>query len=251
MGSALLTGWMAEIKDDLSFTIIDPSGSGEKQFDVKRAINPDMPPPDLVVLAMKPQMMAAAIPPINAIASEKTVFLSIAAGITMAKLKAMVGEKNAIIRTMPNTPAAIGKGITAMIFDPEVPQKMIELTTKMMEVVGEVVVVDDENLMDAVTAVSGSGPAYIFLMREALQEAAKSVGLAPHIAEKLAAATLTGAAAMMNESGIEPSQLRQNVTSPNGTTQAALDVLMAENGLQKLMNEAVQAAYDRSKELGK
>ncbi len=251
MGSALLTGWMAEIKDDLIFTIIDPSGNGEEQFDVKREISPDMPPPDLVVLAMKPQMMAAAIPPINAIANEKTVFLSIAAGITMAKLKAMVGKENAIIRTMPNTPAAIGKGITAMIFAPEVPPEMIDLTTKMMAVVGEVVVVDDENLMDAVTAVSGSGPAYIFLMREALQEAAKSLGLAPNIAEELAAATLTGAAAMMSESDIEPSQLRQNVTSPNGTTQAALDVLMAENGLQKLMDKAVQAAYNRSKELGK
>ncbi len=251
MGSALLTGWMTQIKNDLTFTIIDPNESGEKQFDVKREINPDMPPPDLVVLAMKPQMLAAALPPINAIANEKTVFLSIAAGITMAKLKAMIGEKNAVIRTMPNTPAAIGKGITAMIFAPDVPPEMIDLTKKMMGVVGEVVVVDDENLMDAVTAISGSGPAYIFLMREALQAAAKSLGLEPNIAEKLAAATLTGAAAMMNESGIEPSQLRQNVTSPGGTTQAALDVLMAENGLQKLMNEAVQAAYDRSKELGK
>jgi len=207
--------------------------------------------PDLVVLAMKPQMLPDAMPPLAAISTPKTVFLSIAAGITMDRLKAHLGDDRGVIRTMPNTPAAIGKGITAMIFNNAVDAEMIALTKAMMSVIGAVVELDDEADMDAVTAVSGSGPAYVFLMREALESAGITAGLKPDLAAKLAQATISGAASLMDASAESPSQLRINVTSPAGTTQAALDVLMAENGLHQLMTSAVLAARDRSKELGK
>ena len=261
MGSAMLQGWLAQLDAGLEFTVFDPMlpedhmACQDDRVTAMTTLDPQQFPadqaPDLVVLAMKPQMLPDAMPPLAAISTPKTVFLSIAAGITMDRLKAHLGDDRGIIRTMPNTPAAIGKGITAMIFNNAVDAEMIALTKAMMSVIGSVVELDDEADMDAVTGVSGSGPAYVFLMREALESAGITAGLKPDLAAKLAQATISGAASLMDASAESPSQLRINVTSPAGTTQAALDVLMAENGLHQLMTSAVLAARDRSKELGK
>ena len=261
MGSAMLEGWLAQLDDGLDFTVLDPmlddghiACRDDRVVALKSLDDHDWgegAQPDLIVLAMKPQMLPDALPSLKAISHDDTVFLSIAAGITMQSLKDHLGESQPIIRTMPNTPAAIGKGITAMIFDQAVSPEMIALTRRMMAVIGDVVDLDDEADMDVVTAVSGSGPAYVFLMREALESAAITAGLKPELAAKLASATIGGAADLMEESDQSASQLRINVTSPNGTTQAALDVLMDENGLHNLMAKAVIAARDRSKELGK
>lgn len=257
MGTAMLAGWLSKLDDPLTFDIVDPMitpdhpAAGDDRVTIRTALDDGLAAPDIIVLAMKPQMMPDALPDLAKIARPDTVWLSIAAGVTMAKLKAQLGETAAIIRTMPNTPAAIGLGITAMIMDDRVPEAMASLAERMMAVIGEVVMLDHEDDMDKVTGVSGSGPAYVFLMREALESAAIAAGLKPDLAAKLAAATLTGAVGLMNESDESPSQLRVNVTSPAGTTQAALDVLMAEDGLAALMQKAVLAARDRSRELGK
>jgi pyrroline-5-carboxylate reductase len=203
---------------------------------------------------MKPQMISEALPGLAQIAGDHTVFLTIIAGVTVAKIKEELkaaGRDSAVIRTMPNTPAAIGQGITAMLMDEKVSADIAELSKRMMGVIGEVVVLDHEDDMDSVTAVSGSGPAYVFLMREALEEAAIAAGLKPELAAQLAAATLSGAVGLMNESPDSPSQLRVNVTSPAGTTEAALNVLMADDGLKAMMQKAVLAARDRAQELGK
>lgn len=257
MGTAMLTGWLSKLKDPLQFTIIDPLisldhlAAKDDRVNIYNAIDRQMETPDIIVLAMKPQMMPDALPDLAKLAGPDTVWLSIAAGITVDKLKSQLGEDTAIIRTMPNTPAAIGKGITAMIIDDRVSDDIAALSIRMMEVIGAVVMLDHEDDMDSVTAVSGSGPAYVFLMREALEAAGIGAGLKPELAEQLAAATLRGAVSLMDESDESPSQLRVNVTSPAGTTQAALDVLMADDGMISMMRKAVLAARDRSRELGK
>ena len=261
MGTAMLEGWLSELDDGLSFSVLDPLLDDQhiacqddrvaSYTSLDDAANSNFMAPDLIVLAMKPQMLPDALPALNAISHDETVFLSIAAGITMRQLNDHLGADRAIIRTMPNTPAAIGKGITAMIFGDHVAEDMRNLTRQMMAVIGDVVDLEDEADMDVVTAVSGSGPAYVFLMREALEAAGITAGLKPDLAAKLAAATISGAADLMEESDVSASQLRINVTSPNGTTQAALDVLMDQHGLHELMTKAVIAARDRSKELGK
>ncbi len=259
MGSAMLTGWLSRLEDSLSITVVDPMitvdhpAAHDGRVRIMQALDdaPDIPAPDIIVLAMKPQMIPDALPALAKIADKNTVWLSIAAGITIKALKTHLGEDTAIIRTMPNTPAAIGRGITAMIIDRRVNAEIADLSIRMMAVIGSVVMLDDEADMDSVTAVSGSGPAYVFLMREALESAAISAGLKPELAAELAAATVSGAASLMDSSDISPSQLRENVTSPGGTTKAALDVLMADDGLENLMTKAVMAAQNRSRELGK
>jgi pyrroline-5-carboxylate reductase len=257
MGSAMLAGWLDRLDDGLRFIVVDPMISedhfahGSTRVDVLAALSDELPKLDMIVLAIKPQMMSDALPDLSAHAARDTVWLSIAAGITTEKLKSALGDDALIIRTMPNTPAAIGKGITAMLIDDAIPNEMKTMAQEMMAVIGQVVLINDELDMDRVTAVSGSGPAYVFLMREALERAAVKAGLPHELASQLAAATLSGAVALMDEGVISPEQLRINVTSPNGTTQAALDVLMAKGGLSDLMEKAVLAARDRSIELGK
>lgn len=257
MGTAMLVGWLSKLQEDLSFTIVDPMitkdhpCASDARVEVMTSLDEAMSPPDIIVLAMKPQMMPDALPSLAKVAGKHTVWLSIAAGITTATLKNHLGEDAPIIRTMPNTPAAVGKGITAMIMDDLVPAEIAGLAVRMMEVIGQVVMLDHEDEMDAVTGVSGSGPAYVFLMREAFEAAGIAAGLSQEMSAKLAAATLEGAVALMAESDEPASQLRVNVTSPAGTTQAALDVLMADDGLPMLIEKAVIAARDRSRELGK
>ena len=256
MGGALLEGWLANIKDDVRFTVIDPTLADDHPLKgrdrVTMLASPDssVARPDIVVLAVKPQVMAEALPPLKALAGPDTVWLSIAAGISMDWLRAAIAPDAAVIRTMPNTPAAIGRGVTAMVAGDTVPGDMKELAERMLAVVGRVVHLGSEADMDAVTAVSGSGPAYIFLLREALEAAAVEAGLDRKLAAVLAGETVSGAALLLEESDEDASQLRVNVTSPGGTTEAALKVLMADDGLESLLKKAVLAARDRSRALG-
>ena len=203
----------------------------------------------MVVLAVKPQMMDEAIADLGALAGPDTAFLSIAAGLSTAWLRDRLGDGALVLRSMPNTPAAIGKGVTAL-YCGDAPEPVASLATQLLRAIGEVVILDDEGLMDAVTALSGSGPAYIFLLAEVMTAAGVEVGLPPALAKQLAEATVAGAGALIAESDDPPSQLRVNVTSKGGTTAAALAVLMAEDGLGPLLDRAIRAARDRSIELG-
>lgn len=251
MGSALLEGWLKGFLLPQSVHVIEPAPSDWLRGTGVH-LNADLPgAPAVVVLAVKPQMMAAALPALAAMGGGGTVFLSIAAGIGLARLGETLGEKAPIIRAMPNTPAAIGRGITALIGNARVTPAALAMARMLVEAVGESVLLHDEGQMDAVTAVSGSGPAYVFHLIEALAQAGTGQGLPPDMALKLARATVAGAGALAETSGEDPARLRADVTSPGGTTAAALDVLMdAQTGFPPLLRRAVAAAAQRSKELG-
>ena len=255
MGTAMLTRWLDEFDDEVNFIVIDPQitpqhpAGRDKRVRLLTQVEDGLPSIDLIVLAMKPQMLNDALPALLGIASPNTVWLSIIAGVTRACLHQTLGDDALIIRTMPNTPAAIGKGMTAMIMDDKIPDEMQNLAEKMMTVIGEVVILHNEEDMDSVTAISGSGPAYIFLLHEAMTSAGINLGLDEDVAKKLAMTTLSGAAALLEESELSAAQLRRNVTSPKGTTEAALNILMAEDGLPNLMTKATLAAQRRAREL--
>ena len=189
------------------------------------------------------------VPPYSCFAGPDTVFLSIAAGKSIGYLESRLGGGAAIVRSMPNTPAAVGRGIAVLCANQAADQAQAESCRTLLAAVGEAVVVDDESLLDAVTAVSGSGPAYVFLLIECLAEAGIEAGLPAELSRRLALATVAGAGALAAEADEPPETLRQNVTSPGGTTHAALGVLMADDGLQQLMTRAVAAATQRSLEL--
>jgi pyrroline-5-carboxylate reductase len=254
MGAALLKGWLDRGLDRKAVVVIDPSPPPDSAAMLSAAkIRAHAAPPvgvtaRVIVLAVKPQIIADVMPGLRAMMGKATVALSIAAGTTIANLAAGLGD-GAIVRSIPNTPAQVGRGITAAIANPKVPKAGRALITRLLEAVGEVVWVDEEDLIDSVTAVSGSGPAYVFLLAEALAEAGVAAGLDPESAARLARATITGAGELLYRSDLPPEQLRKNVTSPKGTTQAALDVLMAPKGLAALMKKAVAAARKRSREL--
>lgn len=251
MGSAMLAGWLAAGVDPRAVHVIDPHPS-----DWVRAqgvnLNGDFPDhPRAVLLAVKPQMMGAALPQVAALAAPRTVFVSVAAGTTLDTLGAALGQA-AIIRAMPNTPAAVGQGITAIIGNAQATDADTTLAQAMLEAIGQVVRLQSEAQMDAVTGVSGSGPAYVFHMIETLAAAGEAEGLPADMAMALAKATVAGAGALAMQADEDPSQLRVNVTSPNGTTQAGLEVLMDDDkGLPPLMRATVHAATERSKELAR
>ena len=259
MGSAMLKGWLADPRINAQFTIIDPysehlgwTGAHHQvaiYSDCDAAIAAGAPMSGLIVLAVKPQMMDEAVAALGPLRDDKTAFLTIAAGISTSWLKARLGERASVLRAMPNTPAAIGKGITALYCD-SAAADMVALATHLLRTIGDVVPIDDEALMDVVTAVSGSGPAYVFLMAEAMTAAGVTAGLPAALAKQLAESTVTGAGALIEAADETPSTLRQNVTSKGGTTAAALAVLMADDGLASLMERAVKAAKKRSIELG-
>ena len=250
MGGAMLAGWLAEGLSPDAVHVTDPAPSDWLLAQGVR-VNEDLPEaPAMTLLAVKPQMMGEALPEVAALTG-RTVFLSIAAGTTIATLEAALGEGAAVIRAMPNTPAAVGRGITAIIGNDAVSEGDLALAETLLSAVGQVVRLEREADMDAVTAVSGSGPAYVFHMIECLAAAGEAEGLSPELAMALARATVGGAGVLAEEADESPSQLRVNVTSPNGTTQAALEVLMDEAaGLPPLMKRAVAAAAKRSRELG-
>jgi pyrroline-5-carboxylate reductase len=251
MGSAMLAGWLAQGLPAASVWVLDPNPSDWLQGLDGLNLNADLPAdPAIVLIAVKPQMMGAALPSLQALGNGSTTFVSVAAGTPIAKFEDVLGRTTPIIRAMPNTPAAISQGITAMIGNSHVSAPALDLCETLLSAVGQVVRLKAESQMDAVTAVSGSGPAYVFLMIEAMAAAGVKQGLSRELAMQLAKATVAGAGALALTSEDEPDQLRVNVTSPGGTTAAALEVLNDQNGLPDLMRAAVRAAAERSKALG-
>lgn len=205
-------------------------------------------PPALIVLAVKPQIMSQVAPGWRQYA-RSSLFLSVAAGISLASLDAWLGNPAALVRSMPNLPALVGKGMTAAVAKPGTPDSAKAIAETTLRAVGDLVWLDDERALDAVTAISGSGPAYVFHLAECLAAAARAEGLPPGIAEILARRTIEGAGELLAQRAETPAALRQAVTSPGGTTEAALKVLMGDDRLQTLIREAVRAAASRSREL--
>jgi pyrroline-5-carboxylate reductase len=255
MGGAMLEGWLKGGADPERIVAIDPAPPPEMKALLARhgiRLNPPagtIRDAEVVVIAVKPQLMDEALPNVVPLKASKPMVLSVAAGKTIAFFERHFGTDAAIVRTMPNTPAAVGRGITAMVANAHVSAAQADLARTLLGAVGEVVTVEDEALIDAVTGVSGSGPAYVFYLTECLAAAGEKAGLPADIAMKLARATVSGAGELMRVSGTEAATLRQNVTSPKGTTFAALQVLMADDGLAPLMDKAVSAATRRSREL--
>lgn len=255
MGGALLRGWLARGVAD-RYLVVEP-GPGAAAFagraDVAIVASPDRLPADaapaVVVLAVKPQVMAEVLPAYRRYVRPETLFLSIAAGKTLGFMTRILGTGAAVVRAMPNTPAAIGRGVAVACANGAVGPAQRALAERLLAAVGEVGWVADEGLIDAVTAVSGSGPAYVFLLIECLAKAAVVAGLPEELAQLLARATVAGAGELARVSPESPVRLRESVTSPGGTTRAALDVLMAPDGLEKLLTRAVLAAARRSREL--
>jgi len=250
MGSAMLAGWLAQGVEPGAVHVLEPAPSDWLRGTGVQ-INTGLPPtPAVAVLAVKPQMMGTALSQLVALGDGDTLFLSIAAGTTLARLADMLGSQSSIIRAMPNTPAAVGAGITALIGNAHVSPTHLDQAQRLLSAVGHVVELKDEAQMDAVTGLSGSGPAYVFHMIEAMAAAGVAQGLAPDLAMQLARATVVGAARLAEGSPDSAATLRANVTSPGGTTAAALAVLMDDaNGLPPLMVRAIAAATARSKEL--
>src|SRR6056297_2855520 len=236
MGSAMLEGWLAKGLPNSSVWVIDPNPSEWLQ-NTGVQINADLPAaPAIVLIAVKPQMMGDALPAIAAMGNGETLFVSVAAGTPISVFEQILGDNTPIIRAMPNTPAAVGRGITAIIGNAHATPAHLDLSQALLEAIGQTVRLDNEEQMNAVTGVSGSGPAYVFHMIEALAEAGTAEGLPPQLAMQLAIATVSGAGQLAEAGEETPERLRVNVTSPNGTTQAGLEVLMAEEGgLRDLM----------------
>ncbi|WP_196257917.1 pyrroline-5-carboxylate reductase [Pelagibacterium limicola] len=254
MGTAMAAGWLRAGLPGSSLTLVDPNPH-ESVADFAAAsgatLRPDLPtaPPRVIVLAVKPQVMDAVLATARHLAGPETLVLSIAAGISIARFQLGLGTDR-IVRTMPNTPAQLGKGITGAVAADAVTGEDRALAEALLSAAGDVVWLDDESQIDALTAVSGSGPAYVFHLVEALAGAGEKQGLDAGQAMRLARQTIIGAAALLEADPASAEQLRKNVTSPGGTTQAALDVLMGEEGLGALMDRAVDAARKRSEELG-
>ena len=252
MGSALLDGWLKSGLPAASVWVIDPAPSDwVKSKGVN--LNVDLPDaPAVALVAVKPQMMGDALPAMKALGGGRTLFVSVAAGTPLARFEAAFGTDSPIVRTMPNTPAAIGRGISALVGNAAATDDHMALAETLMQAVGQTVRLEDESQIDAVTGVSGSGPAYVFHLIETLAAAGVEQGLDPDIAMKLAKATVGGAGQLAEDSDEDPAQLRRNVTSPNGTTQAALEVLMdRETGFPMLLSRAVTAAAERGRELSR
>lgn len=255
MGGALLDGWLARGLDPKSVFVIDPAlpdPALERLKGLGVALSPqpgELSDPAAILIAVKPQMVEGALPVAATFAGPSTVVVSVLAGTTLATLSGGLPDKAAVVRAMPNTPAAVGRGVTGAFAGASVDDEKRARADTLLKAVGDVVWVAEEGLIDAVTGVSGSGPAYVFLMVEALAKAGVAAGLPAEVALTLARKTVEGSGELLRRSAEPPEILRKNVTSPNGTTAAALDVLMAQDGLDPLMVKAVAAATRRAKEL--
>lgn len=257
MGGAMLQGWLASGIAGGGVAVIEPYEPGRAALagtagvDVYASMD-DLPAdfsPEVVVLAVKPQMMDEALAGLAKYAGPETCFLSIAAGKTIAYFEQHLGAGAAVIRSMPNTPAAVGRGITAYAVNSLVSTAQSDLAAELLRSVGEVVAVEKEDWLDIVTALSGGGPAYVFLLIEAMAKAGEAAGLPADISMQLARSTVSGSGELARQADETAEQLRINVTSPGGTTAEALRVLMSEDGIQPLFDRAIAAATERSKEL--
>ena len=253
MGGAMLEGWLAVGLDPAAVAVIEPAPSPEiRSLCGARGIrlNPESPgPAEIVVLAIKPQTLPAAAPTIAPLVGPDTLLVSIVAGKTIADLRARIPGARAIVRAMPNLPASVRRGATGAAASPQVSDAQRAAAQALLAAVGTVEWLDDEALIDAVTALSGSGPAYVFHLVECLAEAGAAAGLPPDVAGRLARAMVIGSGELLAQSELSAAELRQNVTSPGGTTAAALAVLTREPGLAGLMRDAVAAAKRRAEEL--
>jgi pyrroline-5-carboxylate reductase len=253
MGAAMLEGWLALGLQPQNVVVLDPNPAEDIVALSMKGVALNPPAGAIVnigtvVLAVKPQVAADVMPSVAALTGAGTVVVSIMAGKTLDFLQAGL-PKAAIVRAMPNTPAAVGRGITVAVPNAAVTAEQKQRADALLAASGAVEWIADEGLMDAVTAVSGSGPAYVFLLAETLARAGVAAGLPEGLAAKLARETVAGSGELLHRSPLDAATLRQNVTSPAGTTAAALDVLMASDGLDPLMRRAVAAAAKRSREL--
>jgi pyrroline-5-carboxylate reductase len=253
MGGAMLEGWLALGLDPAKIVVLEPQPSAQiaAQTALGLRLNPSLADlrPAAVVIAIKPQIATEAIPALGTLVNTATTVVSIMAGRTLAFLERVLPAGAAIVRAMPNTPAAVGRGITVAVANQRAVGSQRDLADRLLCTMGRVEWVTDEGLLDAVTAVSGSGPAYVFLLAESLARAGAAAGLPSDLAERLARATVAGAGELLHRSPLDAASLRVNVTSPGGTTAAALEVLMDQNGLDALMEKAVAAATRRSRDL--
>ncbi len=256
MGGAMLAGWLQRGIDPAGVTIIDPAPPPDMADMIAKAGLAHVTAPlagltaAVLVIAVKPQIMDAVLPGLAGLVDAETVSISIAAGTTLGTLTAHLGA-GTVVRAMPNTPAQVGRGITVCCADDTLTEAKRALVGDLLSAIGSVGWVDDEALIDGVTAVSGSGPAYVFLLAECMAEAGRRIGLPDELAMRLARETVAGAGELLYRSDVDAAQLRRNVSSPGGTTMAALEVLMGEPGLQQLMDKAIKAAADRSRELAR
>jgi pyrroline-5-carboxylate reductase len=256
MGGAMLRGWLQRGVRPGDVTVVEPNmapvadlaAKGVRFLDDGTKLPAELKPA-VVVVAVKPQMTDAALPTYRRFTAPETVFLSIVAGRTIGYFESRFGASAALVRSMPNTPAAVGRGITVACPNRQVSATQREHCHELLAAVGEVAWIEDEGMLDAVTAVSGGGPAYVFLLIECLAEAGAAAGLPPDLAMRLARVTVAGAGELARQSSEPASVLRQNVTSPGGTTLEALKILMAADGWQPLMTKAIAAATRRSREL--
>jgi pyrroline-5-carboxylate reductase len=254
MGGAMLSGWLAQGLDARRVAVIEPSPSAEVTALSAKGVRFNVSPAEAgavaaVVVAVKPQSFGEAAATLQSYTRSAPLVVSIMAGTTIASLEAVSGGK--VVRAMPNTPAAIGRGITVAVAAKTVSPDQRTIADALLRAIGSVEWVEDEKLMDAVTAVSGSGPAYVFLLAEELARAGVEAGLPAELASRLARETVAGSGELLHRSPLPAAKLRQNVTSPGGTTAAALEVLMGPEGLQQLMTRAIAAATDRSRQLAK
>lgn len=255
MGGAMLDRWLASGLDPAQAAVLDPFlDEGRAAAFAGRGVAVYRTPPpetfDLLILAVKPQSMAETLKTVAPLAAFGALVVSVAAGVRLATLAEAFGDGTSLVRVMPNTPAQIGKGMSVALAAGPLDRDMRSAVEALLDAVGESAWVEDEALIDAVTAVSGSGPAYVFLLAECLAAAAVKAGLPSDLATQLARQTVIGGGALLEASPDSAAKLRENVTSPNGTTAAALAVLMAPDGLERLLAKAVEAARKRSVELG-
>jgi len=254
MGGAMLKGWIASGMEARNITVLDPAPSDMMRDylssnNIRHVESVDgLDAPDVLLVAVKPQMMQAVLPALAGLVGQRTVSVSVAAGTTLKTLCTFLGDV-AVVRVMPNTPSLVLRGMSVGCANSKVTDAQRQNVHMLMRAIGVIEWVEDEKLIDAVTAVSGSGPAYVFYLAECMAEAGKAAGLPDALAMTLARETVSGAGELLGQSQDEPAQLRRNVTSPNGTTAAALEVLMKENGMGELVQNAVMAAKKRSEEL--
>jgi pyrroline-5-carboxylate reductase len=253
MGGAMLDGWLARGLKPKQITVIEPQPGKTIKARARRGLklNPKgkAAAVSAIVIAVKPQTAPEALPPLAAYVDKSTLVLSIMAGRTVTFLERSLPAGTAIVRAMPNTPAAVGRGISVAFANARISPSQRKLASDLLAAIGKVEWVTEEARMDAVTALSGSGPAYVFLLAEAMANAGIAAGLPPALATRLARETVTGSAELMHRSDLDAATLRQNVTSPGGTTAAALDVLMGPGGFDHLLTQAIIAATRRSREL--